>query len=149
MFADEVLGDKLSSPLEKFNKISEELDKLRQRRNTALEGAYGISRDIAGGKMTAEEMAKAMSKQQKFLAEAQNVQGQIGSLEQALTNLGDQRKLVPDLSHLTSLAQYGFNMGEKDDTVERMDKYYTKSLTFQQQIRDKLEEGIKTEAIYN
>lgn len=149
LFADQVLEDKLSSPLDKFNKISEELDKLRQRRNTALEGAYGISREIAGGKMTSEEMTKAMSRQQVFSAEAQNVQGLIGILEQALTNLGDERNLVPDISHLTSLAQYGFNMGEKDDSVERMDKYYSKSLNLQQQIKDKLEEGIKTEAIYN
>ena len=149
LFADQVLEDKLSSPLDKFNKISEELDKLRQRRNTALEGAYGISREIAGGKMTSEEMTKAMSRQQVFSAEAQNVQGLIGILEQALTNLGDERNLVPDISHLTSLAQYGFNMGEKDDTVERMDKYYSKSLNLQQQIKDKLDEGIKTEAIYN
>lgn len=149
LFADQVLEDKLSSPLDKFNKISEELDKLRQRRNTALEGAYGISREIAGGKMTSEEMTKAMSRQQVFSAEAQNVQGLIGILEQALTNLGDERNLVPDISHLTSLAQYGFNMGEKDDTVERMDKYYSKSLNLQQQIKDKLDEGIKTEAVYN
>lgn len=40
-------------------------------------------------------------------------------------------------------------MGEKNDTVERMDRYYTKSITLQQQIRDKIEQGIKTEAIYN
>ena len=57
--------------------------------------------------------------------------------------------VAPDLSHVTSLAQYGFNMGEKNDNVERMEKYYTKSLTLQQQIKDKIQEGIKTEAIYN
>ena len=50
---------------------------------------------------------------------------------------------------MTSLSQYGFNMGEKDDRVERMEKYYNKSLTLQQQIKDKLQEGIKTEAVYN
>lgn len=50
---------------------------------------------------------------------------------------------------MTSLAQYGFNMGEKNDNVERMEKYYTESLTVQKRIKDKLEEGIKTEAIYN
>jgi hypothetical protein len=57
--------------------------------------------------------------------------------------------LAPDLSHVTSLAQYGFNMGEKDDGVERMEKYYSKSLNLQQQIKDKLQEGVKTEAVYN
>ena len=53
------------------------------------------------------------------------------------------------MSHVTSLAQYGFNMGEKNDNVERMEKYYTKSINLQQRIKDKLEEGVKTEAIYN
>ena len=57
--------------------------------------------------------------------------------------------LAPDLSHVTSLAQYGFNMGEKDDSVERTEKYYSKSLNLQQQIKDKLQEGVKTEAVYN
>ena len=148
MFADKVLDDKLSSPLDKFNKISQELDRLRQRRNTALEGVYGISREIAGGKMTSEEMTKAMSKQQGLQAEAQKVQGLIGILENALGNISTST-IAPDLSHMTSLAQYGFNMGEKDDRVERMEKYYNKSLTLQQQIKDKLQEGIKTEAVYN
>ena len=50
---------------------------------------------------------------------------------------------------MTSLAQYGFNMGEKDNGVERMEKYYTKSINLQQQIKDKLQEGVKTEAVYN
>lgn len=50
---------------------------------------------------------------------------------------------------MTSLAQYGFNMGEKNDNVERMEKYYRESLTLQRRMKDKLEEGIKTEAIYN
>lgn len=148
MFADKVLDDKLSSPLDKFNKISQELDRLRQRRNTALEGVYGISREIAGGKMTSEEMTKAMSKQQGLQAEAKNVQGLIGILENALGNISTST-IAPDLSHMTSLAQYGFNMGEKDDRVERMEKYYNKSLTLQQQIKDKLQEGIRTEAVYN
>ena len=53
------------------------------------------------------------------------------------------------MSHVTSLAQYGFNMGEKNDNVERMERYYTKSINLQQRIKDKLEEGVKTEAIYN
>ena len=72
----------------------------------------------------------------------------IGILENALANITTET-IAPDLSHVTSLAQYGFNMGEKDDNVERMDKYYTKSINLQQQIKDKIEQGIKTEAIYN
>ena len=146
--ANGILGNNNLSPLEKFTKISDELDKLRATRKTALEGAYGISKDIAGGKMTSEEMTRAMAKQSKYEFQASSAANLIGILENALTNISTQT-IAPDLSHMTSLSQYGFNMGEKDDRVERMEKYYNKSLTLQQQIKDKLQEGIKTEAVYN
>ena len=146
--ANNILGNNNLSPLEKFNKISDELDKLRATRKTALEGAYGISKEIAGGKMTSEEMTRAMAKQSKYEFQASSAANLIGILENALTNINTQT-IAPDLSHMTSLAQYGFNMGEKDNSVERMEKYYNRSLTLQQQIKDKLQEGIKTEAVYN
>ena len=146
--ANGILGNNNLSPLEKFNKISDELDKLRATRKTALEGAYGISKEIAGGKMTSEEMTRAMAKQSKYEFQASSAANLIGMLENALTNINTQT-IAPDLSHMTSLSQYGFNMGEKDDRVERMEKYYNKSLTLQQQIKDKLQEGIRTEAVYN
>lgn len=147
-FANDILGNKMLSPLEKFTKISDELDKLRATRKTALEGAYGISKDIANGKMTSEEMTRAMAKQSKYEFQASSAANLIGILENALTNISTQT-IAPDLSHMTSLSQYGFNMGEKDDRVERMEKYYNRSLTLQQQIKDKIQEGIKTEAVYN
>ena len=65
-----MLGDKLTSPLEKFNKIAEQLDAARAKRNEALTGAYGISREIAGGKMTSEEMTRAMAKQNRLDTQA-------------------------------------------------------------------------------
>lgn len=146
--ANDILGNKMLSPLEKFNKISDELDKLRTTRKTALESAFGLSKDIANGKMTSEEMTRAMAKQSKYEFQASSAANLIGILENALTNINTQT-IAPDLSHMTSLSQYGFNMGEKDDRVERMEKYYNRSLTLQQQIKDKLQEGIKTEAVYN
>ena len=146
--ANGILGNNNLSPLEKFNKISDELDKLRATRKTALEGAYGISKEIAGGKMTSEEMTRAIAKQSKYEFQASSAANLIGILENALTNINTQT-IAPDLSHMTSLSQYGFNMGEKDNSVERMEKYYNRSLTLQQQIKDKLQEGIKTEAVYN
>ena len=148
MFADSIIGDKLTSPLEKFEKIADELDKLRAQRASKMSEAFGISKEIQGGKMNSEDMARAMAKQARIEFEASSIQNQIGVLESLLGNI-NTNTIAPDLSHVTSLAQYGFNMGEKDDTVERMDKYYTKSINLQQQIKDKLEEGIKTEATYN
>lgn len=147
-FANDILGNRMLSPLEKFNKISDELDKLRTTRNTALTSAYDLSKEISGGKMTSEEMTRAMSRQSKYEFEATSAGNLIGILENALANITSET-IAPDLSHVTSLAQYGFNMGEKNDTVERMDRYYNKSINLQQQIKDKIEQGIKTEAIYN
>ena len=84
----------------------------------------------------------------QLLKDASYLAQRAGILESELGNISTST-LAPDLSHMTSLAQYGFNMGEKDDRVERMEKYYNKSLTLQQQIKDKLQEGIRTEAVYN
>lgn len=65
-FANDILGNKMLSPLEKFTKISDELDKLRNTRKTAMEGAFGLAKEINGGKMNSEEMARAMAKQSKY-----------------------------------------------------------------------------------
>ena len=85
--ANDILGNKMLSPLEKFTKISEELDNLRATRNTALEGAFGLSRDINAGKMTSEEMARAMAKQSKYEFQASSAANLIGILENALANI--------------------------------------------------------------
>ena len=148
MFANEVLGDKMLSPLEKFGKIADQLDALRSQRASKMSEVFGISKEIQGGKMTSEEMVRAMAKQARLEFDASSLQNQIGVLETMLGNI-TTNAIAPDLSHMTSLAQYGFNMGEKNDNVQRMEKYYTESLTVQKRIKDKLEEGIKTEAIYN
>lgn len=149
-FANDVLGSKLTGPLEKFNKLSEELDKLRNLKNNSLMQAYGIAKDISenGSKMTSDDMKRELAKQGRFEQDAAFADQRIGIIENALASL-QSNVLAPDLSHVTSLAQYGFNMGEKDDTVDRMDKYYSKSINLQQQIKDKLEQGVKTEAVYN
>lgn len=98
--------------------------------------------------MSLDDIREEQRKQQEFERSAAFSDQRISILENALQNISTQQ-LVPDLSRVTSLAQYGFNMGEKDDTVERMDKYYTKSLNLQEQIKNKLQEGIKTEATYS
>lgn len=148
MFANEVLGDKMLSPLEKFGKIADQLDALRAQRAEKMNEVFGISKEIQGGKMNSEDMARAMAKQARLEFDANSLQNQIGVLETMLGNI-QTNSIAPDLSHVTSLAQYGFNMGEKNDNVERMEKYYRESLTLQRRMKEKMEEGIKTEAIYN
>lgn len=149
-FVNRTLGSKVTSPLEKFNEIATELDRARSSKNSSLQEAFGISRDIRenGATMTSEEIKEKMKDQARFERAAAFVEQRIGILESALGNI-ESNIAAPDLSHVTSLAQYGFNMGEKDDNVERMEKYYEKSINLQQQIKNKLEEGVRTEAVYN
>ena len=119
-------------------------------KNNSLMQAYGIAKNISenGSSMSSEDMKRELAKQGRFEQDAAYAEQRIGIIESALANISAST-LAPDLSHVTSLAQYGFNMGEKDDTVERMDKYYSRSLNLQEQIKNKLQEGVKTEATYS
>ena len=148
IMAMDIMNNKQSSPLEKFNKIAEELDKLRSNRKSLIEKAYGINKEIAKGGRDSNELADMTRRRDQLLKDAGYLAQRAGILESELGNISTST-IAPDLSHMTSLSQYGFNMGEKDDRVERMEKYYNKSLTLQQQIKDKLQEGIRTEAVYN
>ena len=148
IMAMDIMNNKKSSPLEKFNKIAEELDKLRSNRKSLIEKAYGINKEIAKGGRDSNELADMTRRRDQLLKDAGYLAQRAGILESELGNISTST-IAPDLSHMTSLSQYGFNMGEKDDRVERMEKYYNKSLTLQQQIKEKLQEGIRTEADYN
>ena len=87
MFANEVLGDKMLSPLEKFERIASELDNLRSQRASKMNEVFGISKEIQGGKMTSEEMARAMANQARLEFDASSLQNQIGVLENMLGNI--------------------------------------------------------------
>ena len=50
---------------------------------------------------------------------------------------------------MTSLAQYGFGMGERDDISKVMESYYSKMTSLTKDIKDKLEQGITTRATYD
>lgn len=115
-----------------------------------MSSAFEIARYLKQneGMIDSVEMQAKQKRQAQYDKEAAAAEARIGVLENALASI-QTSALAPDLSHVTSLAQYGFSMGEKDDSVERMEKYYSKSLNLQQQIKDKLQEGVKTEAVYN
>ena len=115
-----------------------------------MNSAFEIARYLKENEVVLDsaEMKAKQKRQAEYDKEAAAAEARIGVLENALASI-QTNVLAPDLSHVTSLAQYGFNMGEKDNSVERMEKYYSKSLNLQQQIKDKLQEGVKTEAVYN
>ena len=149
-FVDGVLGNKSIGALDKFSAIAAELDAARSQKNSALSSAFEIAKYLKQNEATLDstELQINQRKQSQYDKEAAAAEARIGILENALTDI-QTSTLAPDLSHVTSLAQYGFNMGEKDDNAARIEKYYSKSLNLQQQIKDKLQEGVKTEAVYN
>ena len=149
-FVNGIIDNKSIGALDKFNTIAAELDAARSQKNNALTNAFEIARYLKQneGTIDSADMQAKQKQQAQYEKEASTIDQRIGILESALTDI-QTSTIAPDLSHVTSLAQYGFNMGEKDDSIERMDKYYSKSINLQQQIKDKIEQGIKTEAIYN
>ena len=149
-FVNGIIGNKSIGALDKFNTIAAELDAARSQKNSAMNSAFDIARYLKQneGMIGSTEIQAKQKQQAQYDKEAAVAEERIGVLENALASI-QTNTIAPDLSHITSLAQYGFNMGEKDNSVERMEKYYNKSLNLQQQIKDKLQEGVKTEAVYN
>lgn len=149
-FVNGIIDNKNLGALDKFNIIAAELDAARSYKNSAMNSAFDIARYLKQneGMIGSTEIQAKQKQQAQYDKEAAVAEERIGVLENALASI-QTNTIAPDLSHITSLAQYGFNMGEKDNSVERMEKYYNKSLNLQQQIKDKLQEGVKTEAVYN
>lgn len=138
------------TPKEQFKILADELDKLRESRNSSLREAYQLNRQIFSRPegINGNAYQDLVKRRDQALREAQNFESRAGVLENALSRI---QNIVasPDLSHMTSLAQYGFNMGEKDDSVQVMEKYYSKMTDLTKQIRDKIDQGITTTATYD
>lgn len=54
----------------------------------------------------------------------------------------------PDMTAVTSIAQYGYGMGERDNGTQRMENYLARQTNLQEQINEKLREGIRSSATY-
>ena len=138
------------TPKEQFKILADELDKLRESRNSSLREAYQLNRQIFSRPegINGNAYQDLVKRRDQALREAQNFESRAGVIENAISRI---QNIVsqPDLSHMTSLAQYGFNMGEKDDTVQAMEKYYSKMTDLTKQIRDKIDQGITTTATYD
>lgn len=100
-----MLGDKTLGPLEKFNKIAEQLDIARSSKNSALNEAFGIAKYLKDneGKLDSAEVQAQMKKQAGFERDAAAQASLVGILESALANI-QSSAVAPDLSHVTSLA---------------------------------------------
>lgn len=151
IFANETVDeDSRLSPMQQFDKLAAELDKLREQRNASLKEAYGITRQLMlrPKELTAGQYEDLDKRRELVLKDAENFGQRANILETALTRI-QNKVAAPDLSHVTSLSQYGFGMGEKDDTVQVMQKYYSKMESLTRAIKDKIEQGITTTAVYS
>ena len=149
IFSLGILRNRSLAPQQQFNQISAELDSLRKQRNERLQEAFDLNRKLKGaGTNLSPARLESIQKERDLAMNQAGIVGQrISVLENALTQIKNN-VIPPDFSHMTSLAQYGFNMGERERTEEVMQTYYSKMTNLTQQIRDKLDEGITTQAVY-
>lgn len=57
--------------------------------------------------------------------------------------------MKPDMHNVQSLGQYGMFFNERDNRTEIYKSYLQRQVSLQTEIRDKLNEGVSTEARYN
>lgn len=136
------------TPQKQFSTLAAELDELRKLRNRSLKEAYSLNKEMLEPGKTSKQLEELQKQRNIAIENAQSFESRAGVLESALSRI---QNIVaqPDLSHMTSLAQYGFSMGEKDDSVQAMEKYYSKMTDLTKQIRDKIDQGITTTATYD
>lgn len=148
-FALGVLRNRSLAPQEQFNQISAELDALRKQRNAKLNEAYAMNERVqnAGTNLSPARLENMVKERDRLMKESGFFDQRISVIENALAQIRDN-SIPPDFSHMTSLGQYGFNMGERERTETVMETYYSKMTNLTQQIRDKLDEGITTQAVY-
>ena len=145
---DEEGFERRSSASSKFQQASELLDKYRTQRQNALNLARIQAQDATDTDLSNEDRQKILEMSAGNIENAQHLAGIISQIEGFISNL-DQNGIKPNMQNVTSLSQYGFSMGEKNDNVSRMERYYQNVEDLTRQIRNKLQEGIKTDASYN
>lgn len=148
-FALGIIRNMRMHPRDQFGKLSDELTDLRNQRNAKLNEAYAMNERVqnAGTNLSPARLESLLKERDRLMKEAGFFDQRISVIENALTQI---KELVPhsDFSGVTSLAQYGFNMGERDDRDRAMENYYSNMESLTRQIRDKLDEGITTQAVY-
>ena len=140
--------ERRSSASSKFQQASELLDDYRAQRQNALNLARIQAQNAADTSFSNEYRQHFLDMSVGNIENAQHLAGIISQIEGFMSNL-DQNVIKPNMQNVTSLSQYGFSMGERNDNVSRMERYYQNVEDLTRQIRNKLQEGIKTDASYN
>lgn len=164
IFTQDILANKSMSAKDKFNAISERLDDAYDSRNTAQLGVYSavnqldsfaksfyMTADVGNLPFASFMRQMAVQKLTKNIADSQldlaNQNSIVNIFENALKSI-TQKLTAPDMSHVTSISQYGYGMGETDNSEQRMEGYLVRQTNLQEQINEKLRQGIKTLPLY-
>ena len=141
--------ERRSSASSKFQQASELLDDYRAQRQNSLNLARIQAQNAADTSFSNEYRQHFLEMSAGNIENAQHLAGIISQIEGFIYNLDQNGIKPPNMQNVTSLSQYGFSMGERNDNVSRMEKYYQNVEDLTRQIRNKLQEGIKTDASYN
>ena len=148
VFANEVLSNEELTPGQQFTQLTESLEQARRSRNQYLNQAYALNRDAQLGNYSAAEREDIIRRRDWAMRQA-GVQGDMATiLENALKDI-QIKEWRPNLQNLTSLSQFGFNMGENNDAVQIFERYWERHLTLEREIKLEIQKGVKTEAVYN
>ena len=141
--------ERRSSASSKFQQASELLDDYRAQRQNALNLARIQAQNATDTSFSNEYRQHFLEMSAGNIENAQHLAGIISQIEGFIYNLDQNGIKPPNMQNVTSLSQYGFSMGERNDNVSRMERYYQNVEDLTRQIRNKLQEGIKTDASYN
>lgn len=164
IFTQDILANKQMSARDKFRAISERLDAAYESRNSTQSTVYSsvneldrfaksfyMTADVGNLPFASFMRQIAVQKLSKNIAENQldlaNQNSLVNIFENALKSI-TQNLVAPDMSHITSISQYGYGMGETDNADQRMENYLSKQTNLQEQINEKLRQGIKTLPLY-
>lgn len=142
----DLLANKTTSPLQKFTSISSRLDASRQ----AIRNIHGEIAQAYKNIQSARNLDEVRA-QEAVIDDLNKKLGIQTNLESIFSNALQNIKtnmIAPDMQHLTSLSQYGYMMGESDTRAEQMENYLAKQTNLQEQINEKLREGVRTQPLY-
>lgn len=136
------------APILQFREASKLLDHYREMMRQKEQESINLANKSKNEDLTLKEREDLLELSEKAKDEASRFASLVGQVESFISGINTNLQ-KPDLSNVTSLGQYGFSMGEKNDNINRLQKYYDNVENLVEQIRNKLNEGLKTTNTYN
>lgn len=146
-FANETLSNRMLGPRGQFNALSQRLDVVRRSRNDALETAFGLNRRLGVGGLDEDEIMDLQKRRDEAQSHAAHWGDVAQILEHALQQISTNVR-PPDMSNVQDLGRWGMSFGERDNRTKIYEDYLRRQCNLQQEIRDKINQGVKNETRY-